>query len=249
MIKLFNAINKLLSLLSLKIIKVKRTNHNTSKDKQKQKIFGIGFNKTGTTTLEKVLVDLGYNIPDQASQELLLTHDVENGRFHNFKEFLNDYDFFQDRPFSQNHTYIACDLLFPNSKFILTIRDEDEWFKSIYNFHKKIFGFTDKSEISESFFKGKNLYLEKDYTWRTKRKFALKVLGDKVLEDWNLLYDEEHYKKIYRNRNEEIMKYFYERPSDLLVIDLTKEKDTKRIVEFLEIGKEKVKLMPHQNKT
>lgn len=243
---MINLINKLLEVFNLSII---RTRKSSLKRNSRHKIFCIGFNKTGTTTLEKVLIDLGFNGPDQQYQERLLSNDVDNGQFQNLENFIQDYDFFQDRPFSQNNTYLACDLLFPGSKFILTIRDEDSWFNSIYNYHKKIFGFNDRSEIDENFFKGKKLYLDKDYTWKNKKKFVLKIDENKSYEDWSLLYDEKHYKEIYRNRNNEIIKYFHARPNDLLIIDLTKESDTKKIVNFLGLNSDQIKQMPHKNKT
>ena len=37
------------------------------------------------------------------------------------------------------HSYIICDALFPNSKFILTLRNPEIWFESVCNFDAKHF--------------------------------------------------------------------------------------------------------------
>lgn len=62
----------------------------------------------------------------------------------NFKpiiRFAKTAQFFQDAPFSYPYTYIAMDQAFPNSKFILTIRDNAEtWYNSLINFHSKLWG-------------------------------------------------------------------------------------------------------------
>src|SRR5204863_7660666 len=48
---------------------------------------------------------------------------------------------FQDVPFSFPNTFKHLDKAFPNSKFILTIRDSPEqWYQSITRYHAKIFG-------------------------------------------------------------------------------------------------------------
>jgi hypothetical protein len=54
---------------------------------------------------------------------------------------------------------------------------------------------------------------------------------------------------IITKRNKEIVRYFSERPDDLLVIDITKEKTTKKIVNFLELPSKLITKMPHLNKT
>src|SRR5690606_21421655 len=105
--------------------------------KKKTKVFCIGAGKTGTTSIEKALSDFGFKMGDQIKAELLLD-DYAKRNFKAIIEYCKTADAFQDAPFCFQHTYQALDQSFPNSKFILTIRDsDDQWYQSLLNFHKK----------------------------------------------------------------------------------------------------------------
>ena len=88
----------------------------------RQKVFGIGFHKTGTKSLCRALEILGYRVcgpigarnPEIASEALLSTLD----HAHRF-------DAVQDNPFPL--FYRELDQEFPDSKFILTTEDPDIW--------------------------------------------------------------------------------------------------------------------------
>ena len=84
-------------------------------NKNFNKIFVIGYNKTGTTTMERVLRLYGYSMPNQQEQEARLTRQVFSTNYEEFKCFVAKYDAFQDLPFSQEQTYVVADALFPNS--------------------------------------------------------------------------------------------------------------------------------------
>ena len=90
------------------------------------KIVGIGFHKTGTSSLRKALQFLGFKVlgdrPDLAG-------DIKNNNFINIFNLIKKYDAFEDNPWPFLYKYI--DINFPNSKFILTIRNEKNWIKSI----------------------------------------------------------------------------------------------------------------------
>ena len=98
------------------------------------KIFNIGYNKTGTTTMEYVFQQLGYSCPDQQEQEARIVKQLYLGNFKPLIDFVNQYDAFQDMPFSQGVVYSQVDALFPNSKFILTVRNKDDWYESLVRF-------------------------------------------------------------------------------------------------------------------
>jgi hypothetical protein len=108
--------------------------------KKEPKVFCIGANKTGTTSLEKALSDLGYKLGDQDKAQDL----IEPYRQRDFKkivDFCKTADAFQDAPFSYHYTFMFLDEHFPNSKFILTERDSaEEWYSSLVRFHSKMFG-------------------------------------------------------------------------------------------------------------
>ncbi|MFT6996418.1 MAG: hypothetical protein ACJAQ4_000159, partial [Cryomorphaceae bacterium] len=61
-------------------------------EKPKEKIFCIGMNKTGTTSLEKFMELHGYACGDQVSGELLLT-DFASGNFQSIIDFCQTADF------------------------------------------------------------------------------------------------------------------------------------------------------------
>ena len=107
--------------------------------RKKQKVFCIGLNKTGTTSIEQALKALHYRIGDQADAELLLHHWARRD-FQPLIRYCRSADAFQDIPFSLAYTYQAMDQAFPGSKFILTLRlSSEEWFDSLVRFHSKFF--------------------------------------------------------------------------------------------------------------
>ncbi len=213
------------------------------------KIFGIGYNKTGTTSLEKIFKDIGLSVPDQAEQEKTIGQKLYLGNYEPLVKFVKQYDAFQDLPFSQDEYYAVADVLFPNSKFILTIRDPEKWFQSLCEFHKKTFKVQDISEFNEAFFKDKDLYLYKNYCYENALRRVTIIENNQTTADWSLLYDKKHNINLYNTRNERIASYFRNRPDDLLIIDLEQEPDTEKIVRFLKLPKEKISPIPHLNKT
>jgi hypothetical protein len=104
-----------------------------------EKIFCIGFPRTGTTSLEQALKDIGYRLGNIRQGELLLKA-YATRNFKTIVEFCLTADAFQDAPFSFPFTYIALDQSFPNAKFILSIRDDvDQWYRSLVRFHGNLF--------------------------------------------------------------------------------------------------------------
>jgi hypothetical protein len=93
--------------------------------RKKPKVFCIGFHKTGTTSLELALRRLGYRVtgcfgtkdPDIANK----VHDLAIARAERF-------DAFQDNPWPI--LYRELDEAFPGSRFILTLRPADAWYRS-----------------------------------------------------------------------------------------------------------------------
>ena len=104
-----------------------------------EKVFCIGFGRTGTTSLERALRDLGYRLGDQYQGELLV-QDYLVRNFRPIVEFCLTAEAFQDAPFCLPFTYIALDQSFPRAKFILSVRDDaDQWYRSLVRFHGNLF--------------------------------------------------------------------------------------------------------------
>ena len=89
------------------------------------KVFGIGFHKTGTTSLKAALEILGYRVtgPNFVDDE-----DVAESALAKALAVAPQFNAFQDNPWPI--LYSEMDQAFPGSKFILTIRDEAEWYAS-----------------------------------------------------------------------------------------------------------------------
>lgn len=92
------------------------------------KVFGIGWAKTGTTTLGKCLKILGYN---HQSQDLKLVDDIAKKDLSRIFAVAQFKDSFEDWPWLI--LYRELDLRFPGSRFILTRRNSNDWISSYKN--------------------------------------------------------------------------------------------------------------------
>ena len=107
---------------------------------RKPKVFCIGANKTGTTSVEMALKDLGYRMGDQDAAQALL-ESYGKRQFADIIRFCKSADAFQGAPFSWHYTFMFLEQAFPDARFVLTIRDnEDVWYDSLVRFHTRIFG-------------------------------------------------------------------------------------------------------------
>lgn len=89
------------------------------------KIFCVGFQKTGTTSMGAALSTLGYSVVGaRGSQDPRISETAYNL----VEEFLPKYDAFQDNPWAVLYEHL--DRMCPDSKFILTTRDPDSWLES-----------------------------------------------------------------------------------------------------------------------
>jgi hypothetical protein len=104
------------------------------------KIFCIGFYKTGTTTLYDALRALGYHTVNGdtpgsypgADDGATLIRQIDAGdyRLPTFDRF----DAFTDNPYFRIWRQIYA--LYPDAKYILTVRDEDRWIDSCVKFYR-----------------------------------------------------------------------------------------------------------------
>jgi hypothetical protein len=154
-----------------------------------QKVFGIGFHKTGTTSLGAALAALGYTTCDGAAavrhavghaemMRLLRAHELAP-----ILEVAERYDGFTDNPWFI--LYRDLDAQFPGSKFILTVRDERRWIESAVRY------FGESESDLRSWIYG-----------------AARPAGN-----------EQRWLDRYREHIDQVKAHFRHRPDDLLVVD------------------------------
>lgn len=90
------------------------------------KILCVGFHKTGTSSLGVALEMLGYKVKGHYGEACHMLNDKD---YKSLVLQFPDFDAFQDNPWPL--LYKEFDKLYPDSKFILTVRDSEEWYNSI----------------------------------------------------------------------------------------------------------------------
>lgn len=94
--------------------------------KSQGKIIGLGFQKTGTSSLIEALKILGYKGKDDSTKALI---PILCGNFPRVVAMLKNYDAVVDTPWYM--IYKELDHYLPGSKFILTYREEEGWYNSV----------------------------------------------------------------------------------------------------------------------
>ncbi|WP_299684393.1 sulfotransferase family protein [uncultured Tateyamaria sp.] len=89
------------------------------------KVFGIGFHKTGTTSLAVAFKALGMSVTGPNNTD---DRDIADTYVTLAQDLSKEYDSFQDNPWPL--VYREMDEMWPDAKFILTTRDADRWVKS-----------------------------------------------------------------------------------------------------------------------
>jgi hypothetical protein len=193
-----------------------------------EKVFCIGLNKTGTTSLEKALGDLGYRMGSVPHGERLLKNYLARD-FSPIIEFCKTADAFQDIPFSLPYTYVLLDHYFKNAKFILSVRDTPEqWYRSLVTFHSNAF-FAGKRPTEEML--REESYRYKGFMWDGQYGVipALRSKADP--------YDMQSHLDFYNAHNESVRVYFNGK-ANMLELNLAQPGSYLKMCEFL--GKQSV---------
>ena len=101
------------------------------------KIFCIGFQKTGTTTLGKALVSLGFN-HTSFNREVLEAYQA--GERVKVLSYMDGFESADDAPWNKIDIIPLLDHAFPNSRFVYLERDEEAWKQSVINWASKMTG-------------------------------------------------------------------------------------------------------------
>jgi hypothetical protein len=89
------------------------------------RVFGVGWAKTGTTTLAACFRALGY---DHQSQRLDLVEDIRRGDLSRIFDLAGEHETLEDWPWIV--LFRELDARFPGSRFILTTRAPEHWIGS-----------------------------------------------------------------------------------------------------------------------
>lgn len=211
------------------------------------KVFCIGRNKTGTTSIKAEFIRQGFRVGNQRTAEML-AHYYHMGNFFPIIEYCGSADIFQDVPFSWPETYMHMDLAFPDAKFILTVRDSPEqWANSVINFAKKRFG--GRLPTLEDLKEYDYVYPGWSYNnrlWKTgSRGMSIEEKEGKMREE---MYDPMTLMRRYIEYNHEARRYFKDRPEKLLVLNVGKPQDYKRFCTFFDLPLA-FEAFPWENKT
>ncbi|MEO6819301.1 MAG: sulfotransferase [Ginsengibacter sp.] len=195
--------------------------------RNKQKIFCIGQNKTGTTSLLKTFQDLKFIAARETQSAKLLDSYLEKD-YDRIINFCKSAQVFEDVPFSLPELYKHLDKAFPHSKFILTVRDNPEqWYGSLVSFLSKLFGKGSIPTIED--FKNAR-YIEKGWAWR--------LFKETYNTDESDLFNKEILIQKYIDHNNKVIEYFGNR-ENLLVINLAEQGSYQKFCHFIGVKSEK----------
>jgi len=157
-------------------------------NKPQTRVFCIGFQKTGTSSLERALIILGYKVVNTKYWHRYMW--IKNLHKPKSREnllrslFDSKFDAAADNPFPM--CFRELDRLYPDAKFVLSVREESNWIKSAQNhFHK-------------------NPTPMLDYVY-------CKYKTDPIV-------DEELWINTYRQHNKDVLAHFKDQPDRLLIM-------------------------------
>ena len=205
--------------------------------KARNKVFCIGRNKTGTTSIASALSELGYRIGHQPAAELLM-EDWAARDFRAIVRLCQTADAFQDVPFSLDYTFQIVDHAFPGSQFVLTVRNSaQDWYDSLVRFHASLFGKTTPPTVEDLMHCD---YCRPGWLWRQQQL----VYG----ADETNLYNPDLYMAHYNSHISRVQDYFKYRARDLLILDVSDANAMQYLCNFLGIAHEG-QAMPHLNRS
>lgn len=204
--------------------------YNAIKIRNKQKIFCIGQNKTGTTSIKVAFRELGFVVGLQRKAEELLP-DYLLGNYERLIQYCKSAQVFQDFPFSFPETYKVMDHAYPHSKFILSVRDSpDQWYNSYVKFYTKLAYAKSNLDPSNNpiaaAFKS-STYIWEGWLWEFHKKRFGANEADPFPKD--LMVAE------YLKYNQEVIDYFKDRTEDLLILNLSVPGEFSSFLNFLNI--------------
>lgn len=200
----------------------------------KEKVFGIGFSKTGTTTLEEALKVLGYRMywgHFKHNTPHYLHALYVNGDYDEILKVSQYFDAFADAPWGGSQLYKELATTYPNAYYVLTYRDPETWYDS---FERMITKFDKNLETAMETFHQKGRY---GAVYFFKHVFNI----DQLAGNRQKIID--HYKR----HNEEVACFFENSNYKFKQINFTEGEEWQSLCDFL--GEEiPDQPFPHKNK-
>lgn len=188
------------------------------------KIFGIGLIKTGTTTFGQAMMKLGFN-HCEGWHGLVnkLAAPYISGELEPLFDLISKHDSFEDFPFCAPGMLSILDQKYPDAKFILTVREETSWFRSLSKyFNPPSYRPRNLLEISRN---GSQLPLGRFYGLIN---FMLATFGTLDIEN-----NRDHLIKVFNDYNQNVIEYFKNKPDKLLVVNWPGGDKWERLCQFL----------------
>jgi hypothetical protein len=179
---------------------------------------------------------MGYKVAPQHEGELLLDDWARGNMEPIIKIAQDDFNFFQDIPFSLPATFKSIHQALPNSQFILTVRDdEDQWYNSVVRFHSRLIGKGNHPSAADL----QNFdYLEPGWMWK-----AQQLIYGVSAED---PYQPVKLKAFYRKHVEDVRNYFSDHSEQFLELNLGDDHAAQRLSNFIQ---QPIAEIPWENKS
>lgn len=166
-----------------------------------EKIFGIGLLKTATCSLTEAMNILGYKSYHEPY----------------YLDRIWDFDFVNDMPIAVRYKFL--DAMFPNAKFILTIREMNSWIKSIEGWWKNL---TEGDLLPEGRRRKMNTQFD-----------PIGTAYNRFLAFNTLEWDADLFIKKHKQHIQEVKEHFKGREEKLLILDICGGDDWIHLCNFL----------------
>lgn len=215
------------------------------------KVFFIGRNKTGTTTMYHTMIKLGFKVANQTVGEVLTADYMEQGRMDRLEGYIETAEVFQDVPFALPGFYKELIERYPNAKFVLTVRDSaEQWYQSVVRFQKKTaLKYAEAKPPESSDLEGNETAIALKDKKRTLHDpnglmdinylyqgFAYDIYKHTYNYPEVPLHDEAYYKGVYNKHIEDVKADFAGQPDRLLVLNAGEPGALHDLLTFLEFS-------------
>ena len=177
------------------------------------KVFGIGLSRTGTKSLTSALNILGIKTIHYPDDDTTLRELVE-GNYN--LSLLQHFDAITDITVSP--FYPQLDELFPNSKYILTVRNKTEWLRSL-----------------EKHWNGRPAFVDYDHQSPCNNEIHMNIRRLLRAANYGCYeFSAQRLSYVYDHHYQSVLSYFKDRPDSLLVLDICSGEGWEKICPFLD---------------